>query len=94
MDADNRANLKQRIEYMKAVRSARERLPEVASVIMESDSDESALTGIRSVLGCSELAASADYNMQLRRLRKYPVDLLSYEIAELEWQLELGGPTP
>ncbi len=91
MDDDTQTRLVERIEYLSAVRSARERLPEVAGVIMAAHGDAEALSGIRSVLRCSEIAASAVYHMQLRRLRKQPEDLLSAEIAELERQLEDRG---
>ncbi|GAA4149996.1 hypothetical protein [Leifsonia shinshuensis] len=90
MEADVRANLMQRLEYLKAMRAARERLPEVAAVIAAAESDEDALAGIRSTLGCSEIAASVVYNMQLRRLRVRPQDALTAEIAEVEQLLEDG----
>jgi hypothetical protein len=86
-EGDRQARERERVQYLRALRDARLRLPEVVDLISEADSDDAALAGIQRLLDCDAQAAAGVYAMQLRRLRTHPRDLLTEEIAEFERRL-------
>jgi DNA gyrase/topoisomerase IV subunit A len=88
MDDETRILKLERLDILRSVLVARERLPEVVQLIEEGATDDEVRLGLQTLLGCSEAGAGAILNTQLRRFRRKPVDALALEIADLERQLD------
>lgn len=76
-----------RLRILHAYRAARDRFPELIAAIRDASDDRTALARIAALLEITDDAAQAVYNLQLRRLRIGPRDLLTIETEELEQHL-------
>jgi DNA gyrase subunit A len=68
--AYEKANARDRLEFLDAILAAIERRAEVIDLIAESESAGEARASLRALLGISELAATAIIDLQLRRFAK------------------------
>lgn len=84
---DERRAAEDRLRILRAYRAARDRFPELVAAIRDAPDDQVALARIADLLGIADDAAQAVYNLQLRRLRIGPDDLLAIETEELEQHL-------
>jgi hypothetical protein len=82
MNAEERARELDRLERLRALVAARNRIEEVARAVVAASSDEDAADRVRRLLGCSEIAARHVISTPLRMYRRG--DELDREIAELE----------
>ncbi|MDN4598603.1 hypothetical protein [Leifsonia virtsii] len=76
-----------RLRILHAYRAARDRFPELVDAIRDARDDQAALARIAELLHITDDAAQAVYNLQLRRLRIGPQDLLAIETEALEQRL-------
>ncbi|MCI4658282.1 hypothetical protein [Cryobacterium zhongshanensis] len=82
MNAGERARGLDRLERLRALLAARNRIEEVARAVVEASSDEDAADRVRRLLGCSEIAARHVISTPLRMYRRG--EELKREIAEVE----------
>ncbi|WP_323503543.1 hypothetical protein [Cryobacterium sp. RTS3] len=82
MNAEERARQLDRLERLRALLAARNRIEEVARAVVEASSDADAADRVRRLLGCSEIAAHHVISTPLRMYRRG--EELKREIAEVE----------
>lgn len=82
MNAEDRARELDRLERLRALLAARNRIEEVARAVVEASSDEDAADRVRRLLGCSVIAAHHVISTPLSRYRRG--EELKREIAEVE----------
>jgi len=89
MDTEERRRLSERLDQLRAQSSARAQLETVARIVVNAPSEEHAITQIRALLDCSEVAARHVMMSPLSMYRRRAPDLLELEIAELVATLAL-----
>ena len=82
MNAEERARERDRLERLRALLAARNRIEDVAREVVAASSDEDAADRVRRLLGCSEIAAHHVISTPLRMYRRG--DALEREIADIE----------
>jgi len=82
MNAEERARERDRLERLRALLAARNRIEDVAREVVAASSDEDAADRVRHLLGCSEIAAHHVISTPLRMYRRG--DALEREIADFE----------
>jgi DNA gyrase/topoisomerase IV subunit A len=68
--ADRERSVRSRLEVLDAILIALERRSEVIDVVAESESADEAKASLRVLLGISDLSATANLDLQIRRLAK------------------------
>ncbi|WP_159606768.1 hypothetical protein [Agromyces humi] len=74
----------ERLEMLRALTVARERLHAVVDVVLAAASDEAARVAVQQLLGCTSTAADAVIQQSLRRFSAAGAELISLELSELE----------
>lgn len=80
--------MRERLDLLEAMMHATGQLPQLLGTLAEDTDDETARQRIASQLGCSEEAARAVLEMQLRRFRPAAARRISAEAAELRRALD------
>ena len=86
--SDQRPAMTERLEIIRALLSARDRLGAVMEIVAVASSDDDARQGIQELLDCTPSASGAVYSASLRRFRSGHPDLLAREAEELKRALE------
>ncbi|MDR6905727.1 hypothetical protein J2X63_001413 [Agromyces sp. 3263] len=74
----------ERLEMLRALMAARERLHAVVDVVLAAASDDAARVAVQQLLGCTSTAADAVIQQSLRRFSAAGAELISLELSELE----------
>ncbi|MEB0004673.1 hypothetical protein QN357_17250 [Cryobacterium sp. RTC2.1] len=82
MNAEELAREVDRLERLRTLLAARNRIEEVSRAVVAAPSDDDAAERVRRLLGCSEIAARHVISTPLRMYRRG--DALAREIADLE----------
>ncbi|MFT2815799.1 hypothetical protein [Leifsonia sp. A12D58] len=86
MDAEDRQRYLQQLSHLRTLLDARNRIKEVAQIVVDSPSDDEAAANVQHLLHCSDTAARHVISTPLRMYRRG--EELALEITELELALE------
>jgi hypothetical protein len=89
MDTEERCRLSERLDQLRAQSSARAQIETVARIVVDAPSEGHAISQIRALLGCSEVAARHVIMSPLSMYRRRVPDRLELEVAELVSALAL-----